>query len=226
MIPVLAIPALNRPDLLRQCLASIDEPVGRLLVIDNSPDGSMDPGGVEVIRVGANLGVAASWNLALKANPQAPWWAIASVDVEFGAGDLGRLAMFMERPEPTVGCLLRFGAFGLNRAALDSVGFFDESFHPIYCEDCDYEYRCKLAGVPIVDVGSGTVHLESGSVSLHAGHTADNARSFPANHDYYRAKWGGPVRGGEVFTTPFDRGGSIRDWTLDPARLRELAWNA
>jgi GT2 family glycosyltransferase len=227
MIPVLAIPALNRPDLLRRCLVSIDVPVERLLVIDNSPDGSMDPGmGGEVIRVGANLGVAASWNLALKANPRAPWWAIASVDVEFGSGDLGRLAAYMERDEPAVGCLLRFGAFGLNRAALDAVGYFDESFHPIYCEDCDYEYRCKLAGVPIVDVGSRTVHLESGSVSLHAGHALDNARSFPANHAYYRAKWGGPVRGGEVFTTPFDRGGSIRDWTLDPARLRELAWNA
>lgn len=230
MIPVLAIPGLNRADLLARCLASIDTEVQRLLIIDNSADGRIadvaEELDAEIIETGANLGVAASWNLAIKANPQARWWAIAGLDTEFGPGDLERLADFVDRDDPVVACLLRFGAFGLNRAALDEVGWFDENFHPIYCEDCDYEYRCRLAGVPIVDLPSATVHLEGGSVALHDGHRDDNARSFPANHAYYNAKWGGSIRGGEVYTSPFNRGGSIRDWTLDPARLRELAWSA
>ena len=230
MIPVLAIPGLNRPDLLANCLGSIDTEIQRLIVIDNSSDGRIGDVAAEfnaeVIDAGVNLGVAASWNLAIKANPQARWWAIANLDIRFGPGDLERLAEFVDRETPIVGCLLRFGAFGINRAALETVGWFDENFHPIYCEDCDYEYRCQLAAVPIIDIPSTTEHLEGGSVSLHDGHRDDNARSFPANHAYYEAKWGGSVRGGERFTSPFNRGGSVADWTLDPSRLRELAWSA
>lgn len=223
VIPVLAIPGLNRPDLLVQCLASVNEPIERLIVIDNSPDGSIGraAAGAEVITPGANLGVAASWNLAMKVAPRAPWWAFAGLDTSFGDGDLARLAEMPD--EPMVRCLLRFGAFGLNRACLDRVGWFDENFHPIYVEDCDYEYRCRLAGVPIIDLPSSTVHLEGGSVTIRGAGT-DNGRTFPANHAYFQAKWGGRARGGETFTSPFDRGGPVSEWRLDPARLRELAW--
>lgn len=230
MIPVLGIPALNRPDLLVRNLESINAPVGRLFVIDNSPDGSMgdqaEACGVEVIDVGHNLGVAASWNLIVQANPSAPWWAIANVDQTFAPGDLERLADLMADPTPRIGCLFRFGAFGINAACIERVGFFDENFHPIYCEDADYEYRCRLSDVPIVDLPSGTQELEGGSVTYRSdpAYATRNAATYPANVAYYEAKWGGPLRGGERYTTPFDRGGSVADWTLDLARLRDQSW--
>lgn len=231
MIPVLAIPAYNRPDLLRRCLESINRrSVDRLLVIDNSPDGSMgkvaDALAVEVIDLGHNIGVAASWNLAMQINPSAPWWAFANVDQEFASGDLARLADAMSEPDPLVACLWRFGAFGLNRACLDVAGWFDENFHPIYCEDADYEYRCILAGVPIIDLPYGGHEQDGGSVTYRSDPAlaARNALTYPANRAYYEDKWGGPLRGGERFTTPFNAGGSWRDWTLDPARLREQGW--
>ena len=41
MIPLLAVPVLGRPDLLTACVASIDAPVRRLLIIDNSPEGGL-----------------------------------------------------------------------------------------------------------------------------------------------------------------------------------------
>jgi GT2 family glycosyltransferase len=231
MIHVLAIPALNRPDLLRRHLASIDEPVERLFVIDNSPDGSMGEAatelGVEVVDVGCNLGVAASWNLAMQINPRAPWWMLANVDQEYGPGDLGRVTAAMADPEARVACLCRFGAFGINRACLERVGWFDENFHPIYAEDADYEHRCLLAGVPVVDLPSATVQLDGGSVSWRSdpAYATANARTYPANLAYYEAKWGGPLRGGERFATPFNAGGLVAEWTLDPARLREQAWS-
>jgi UDP-glucose 4-epimerase len=138
VIPVLAIPALNRPDLLRRHLASIDVEVGRLFVIDNSPDGSMGDVaselGIEVVDVGHNLGVAASWNLAIKITPSAPWWLLANVDQEYAPDDLERLARDMADPEPRIACLYRFGAFGINAAAVERAGWFDENFVPIYCE--------------------------------------------------------------------------------------------
>lgn len=227
---ILAIPALNRPDLLRRCLASIDTDVERLLVIDNSPDGSMgdvaEEAGAEVIDVGTNLGVAASWNLAIKANPSASWWAIANVDIEFGPGDLDMLARHMARPEPAVGTLYGFGAFGINAECVERVGWFDENFAPIYAEDADYEYRCALSGVEIRHLPSATRHLEGGSVTYRSDdrYARANARTYPANLAYYQAKWGGPLRGGEVFTTPFDAGGSPADWTLHLRRLRDQRW--
>src|SRR5512146_1130159 len=92
---ILAIPALNRPDLLRRCVASID-PAWHVIVVDNSPAGGIADGiEVEVIDVGRNLGVAASWNLVMKAHPDEPWWAFANVDTEFAPDDLDRLAREM-----------------------------------------------------------------------------------------------------------------------------------
>ena len=65
-----------------------------------------------------------------------------------------------------------------------------------------------------------------GSVSLRQ-HYADNRRSYPENVRYYCEKWGLPgVRAEGGYSTPFDRGGSIKDW--DPpslSRLRRLSWS-
>lgn len=228
MIPVLGIPALNHPDLLRRLLRSIDVPVERLVVIDNSATGEMADAAFDVrpdavlVEPGGNLGVAASWNHVIRVTADAPWWCLVNVDVEFAPGDLERLADAMQRADPVVACLVEFGAFGVNRAALGDVGWFDENFHPIYCEDTDYRRRCALVGVPILDLPSGATHV--GSVSYRGTrHERDNARTYPANVDYYRRKWGGWI-GQEAFTTPFDEGGSVADWRLHLDRLSLLRW--
>lgn len=233
MIPVLAIPVINHPELLAETVASIDHPTGTLLIIDNSPTLGMGdvaedamPDCVErlvVTEPPTNLGVAASWNLAIRSYPDAPWWCLVNADIRFAPGDLGRLVEAMA--EHPIATLVDFGAFGLDRECVERVGLFDEQFVPIYCEDADYEYRCQLAGVAIHRLAAETTHV--GSVSYrHGPHARDNARSYPENRAYYEAKWGGPLRGGERFTTPFDRGGDIRDWRLEVSRLRRLAWPA
>lgn len=228
MIPVLAIPVINRPDLLADCLRSIDVPVERLIVIDNSGTGALGDVTTQIrpdaliVDPPSNLGVAASWNLAIRTTPDAPWWCIANADTVLGSGDLAYFAEVMAQPGPRwVGMNGDWRVFGLNREAVELVGLFDENYHPIYCEDADYEHRCTLAGVPWFFIDGGATHV--GSAAYQSGHVEDNARTYPANVAYYEAKWGGPVRAGR-FTTPFDRGGSIRDWSLDIGRLRALAW--
>jgi hypothetical protein len=43
------------------------------------------------------------------------------------------------------------------------------------------------------------------------------------NRDYYIRKWGGmPLQ--ETFRTPFNQGGSPRDWELEPGRVQKLTW--
>jgi hypothetical protein len=76
--------------------------------------------------------------------------------------------------------------------------------------------------VPWYFLEGGATHV--GSAAIASGFAGENARTYPANRAYYVAKWGGDLRGGETFTTPFDRGGSVRDWALELARVRELAW--
>lgn len=233
MIPVLGIPVLNRPDLLAECLRSIDVPVERLVVIDNSGTGELSNAALAVrpdaivVDPPANLGVAASWNFVIQTAPAAPWWCLANADIRFATGDLERLAAAMADPAPAVRCLLRFGAFGINAACVDAVGWFDENFAPIYAEDCDYEYRLRLAGVPDIDLPSGAIHAEGGSVTYRSDRRyADrNARTYPANLAYYAAKWGGPPRGGERLASPFGRGGPVSEWTLDRRRLAANAWD-
>ena len=221
MIPVLAVPVL-RPDLVRRMLASVDVPVGRVLVIDNGA-GVGDIPGAWVVRLPGNLGVAAAWNLAMKATPNAPWWAIVNDDLTFAPGDLARLAEAMDVPTPHIATLDGFAAFGMNAAALDALGWFDENFHPAYVEDCDMEHRARIARVQVTTLEAGLVHARSSTITLPEYHR-QNGRTYPANVAYFEAKWGGRPRGGEVFETPFGNGHRPDEWTLDPRRLRDLGW--
>lgn len=224
MAPVLIVPVINRPDLFRRCVESIDIDV-RLVVVDNSPEGfAIDhvPDSAHVMEPPGNLGYGASVNTVIKALPHEPYWLCANADVEFAPGDLSRLAGATEE-WGWVG-LTDWRAFGLTAATVERVGFLDEGFVPAFCEDADYERRCSLAGIRWGFIEGETTHVRS--VSL-ADYGDDNARSYPANVRRYVEKWGGMLRGGETYETPWDRGGSLADGTgPDLSRLRALAWGA
>jgi len=228
MIPVLGIPVIGRPDLLARCIASIDHPIARLVIIDNSPDGGIAdgialPAGTIITRPPSNLGYAGSINHVLRTLPDAPWWAIANADTMFGMGDLASLDAVMASGQAGWVGVIDWRVFGLTFDAVARVGLWDENFHPAYCEDADYEYRCTLAGVRWGFIPGSSTHV--GSVTIQEGHYAQrNAVSYPANRAYYRAKWGGELRGGEAYSTPFGAGGDVGDWRLDIRRLRDQRW--
>ena len=225
MIPVLGIPVLNRYDLLWRCLSSIDHAIGTLFIVDNGggleygdlPDVPADE--IRLVDLGANIGVAPSWNLIITATVHAPWWAFVGADTEFGAGELGKLAATMDaagdRPQ-----LAQFnGAWtlvGFNAACVELVGFLDPHYTPAYCEDCDYMRRARLAGVEIVELAGDIRHLEGGSVTIREAGTA-NGRTYPAVVGYHTRKWGGgPWH--EVHTLPYGT------HALDMVTLPSLSW--
>lgn len=234
MIPLLAVPSLNRPDLLRAMVASIDHPIERLLLIDNSRDGEMWEAIADVlpscvadtvvVEAPWNMGLAAAWNLAIKSAPRARFWFLPNNDVIFGPGDLGRLAAAMDDPAPHVAMLFEYAAFALNPAVVEAAGWFDENFYPIYCEDSDYRWRTHLLGIPEIEVPNATTH--AGSQSWQADRTVHmaNRLSYGRNRTYYEEKWGGAPRS-EVYRTPFDRGGSVRDWSLNLSTLAAFRWD-
>lgn len=226
MIPVLGVPILVGPDLLWELMDAIDTyEIGEKIIIDNGTVIEEEEAyrrGITLVRPGCNLGVAGSWNHIIKMRPKARWWAIFNFDLIPGPGDLERLEEHMD----TVGgvaMLSSFSAFALDRDAVQRAGMFDESFSPAYFEDNDFARRCELAGVSVVGLPSGAMHRNSSTLSLSQEAREGNHRTFSENRDLYVSKWGGlPHR--EVYTTPFDRGGSIKEWHLDIERLAKQSW--
>lgn len=223
VIPVLGCPYINRPDLMERMLLSINRPLGDVVIIDNSPDASLPESYATVIRPGHNLGVAASWNRIIAEKPDAPWWAIVNSDIAFGPWDLAALAEHMT----TVGGLALmqgFALFALDQATLDAVGTFDENFHPAYFEDNDFAYRATLAGVTITELENTLIHEGSAVIHSDKHYSDENGRTFGENGWYFHRKWGDYPHW-EKFKTPFDAGGSIRDWTIDEQRLARQRWS-
>jgi hypothetical protein len=206
-------------------LSSIDHDVEQVIVIDN---GDCFEGQWRVtthLRLPHNLGVSASWNLGIKASPRAPWWLIVNSDIEFAPGDLAQVAAAASS-EPGIWHATEaadFAAFAISHSAIEVIGLFDENFVPAYYEDNDYARRAHLAGVPRHFLSAGLRHAGSAVIGSDKHYRRENDRTFPANRERYLAKWGG-LPGEERFTTPFNAGGDIADWTLDVRRLRHLTW--
>jgi len=217
---VLAVPVINRPDLLARCIASIDLDV-QLLIIDNGNVAEDVPDDAWVLDMPHNLGYPASVNLAIKCYPAEPFWLISNADVEYAPGDLARLCEATSE-YGWVG-LTDWRTFAITADTIERVGWLDENYHPAFVEDADYERRCTLAGIRWGFIPGGTTHERSVSLQEYG---PDNARSYPSNVAYHQRKWGAGVRGPGGFTTPHDRGGAVADGTQpDLSRLRQNAWH-
>jgi GT2 family glycosyltransferase len=220
MIPTLIVPVLTRYELLGRMLSSIDHPIEQLLVIDNG--GQLDPAQVTalteargliehatVTTLPANLGVAGSWNLGIKATPFSPWWLICNFDIVWPAGALAafdqinphdRLALSDGSPP--------WCAFAIGERVVAEVGLFDEALHPAYFEDNDYERRCHAARVLVEHTSVEVWH--DNSSTLNAGYADRNRVTFAVNSAYYDDK----VRAHDY---------SEGSWTLE--RRRRLSWD-
>ena len=196
MIPVMVVPTLTRHDLLVQMLASIDYPVGFLLIVNNHPSANFEgthaiPNCVaeyRVLNMPANLGVAGSWNIGVKCSPFAPWWMIVSDDIEFQPGALEKFAAERSPDGLTISDEWPFyQLMGLSENVVAEVGLFDECLFPANFEDDDYQRRCEAAGVEVRQVGVAHTHVKQGTV--HAPEwTACNARTYEANERYHAWK--------------------------------------
>jgi GT2 family glycosyltransferase len=221
---VVGIPYISNFDLLEECIGSLKS-ASRIHIIDNSPElGRLTYDTdyrIRVTRPWHNIGVGASWNFIIKANPDARYWVIINADLKLGPTALDIFARGMKLYEMMT--FRGLHAFAVRASAIQKVGWFDENFVPAYFEDNDWSYRARLLGVHIEQVDGDFEHDGSATIKNDDGYRAENARTFPLNERYYERKWGGSV-GHEVYTTPFNQGGSPRDWTLDMTRLANQAW--
>jgi GT2 family glycosyltransferase len=194
MIPVMIVPILTGPQLLYRMLNSIDTPIAHLVIIDNGQALNTSTGWpvehvqrTSVIKMPANLGVAGSWNLGIKATPFAPSWLIVNYDVVFEPGALGQFAT-MAAPDTLVlnGGPQPWCAFSIGEDIVRDVGLFDEGLHPAYFEDADYERRLP-SDTPLVRLPPGLIHHDNSSTLL-SGYGEQNNRTYASNAAHYGAK--------------------------------------
>lgn len=242
-IPVLGIPHYNRADLLARCIASIDYPVRKLVIVQQGPEqsGARIPGNplaTETIFIRhPNAGVAGAWNEIIKLFP-APWWMLVNDDIAFTPGDLRKMAECVDREIADLAQMpaLVYGHaaswFAITPFGVSRAGLFDENIYPAYLEDCDWHYRALLAGVRLIQVPD--VHAihgcepqgQTGSCTILSDPVLreKNHRTHGGNFDYYRAKWGG-INGREKFKTPFnDPLWPVWAWRFDPEFRAKQQW--
>lgn len=232
MIPVLICPIVNRPDLLRRMLASVDVPVGRIVVVDMTDVPEPVHPEQLTIRPLISLGYPGAINAGIMQTPDAPWWLFASNDIAFAPGNLAEIVGLIEESEGPAFVtgdraddrMLRNAYGAVNVAAIEAVGLFDEhAFYPIYFDDDDWERRCRLGGVEWVEFNGQIHHDRSSTIRSDARAAEGNGRTFAENRRRYMEKWGG-APGAERFTTPYGLGVPLSFTRPDPAGRAARAW--
>jgi glycosyltransferase involved in cell wall biosynthesis len=145
-IPVISIPILNRYDLLDASLNAVDFPVGEILIINNGTEiyqPKRKDLSVRVLNLPSNLGISASWNLAIKLYPHESFWVFASADTIWRPGGLEKLFNTSGKSR-LVTTHRGFCVFSLGEDLVRGVGLFDECFYPYLFEDSDYAERVRI----------------------------------------------------------------------------------
>ena len=201
MIPVLIIPILNRYDLLRKSLNTIDYPIGEILIINNSGDDSMSAGLIEdypnlnirILNLPSNLGISASWNLGIKLYPHEKYWMFASADTTPSPGLWEDYAK-QSGPDKFVNSEnAGFNIFTIGENIVKKIGIFDEYIYPAYYEDTDYWDRMILAGfIQGVNLVNCSIYADENGISQTIKSNEDyfrkNDYTYVKNHEYYISK--------------------------------------
>lgn len=170
---------------------------------------------------GQNSGLARSWNIGLKTAQRcnADVMMIANDDIEATYADVQLIAMHAYHypdyymvsglgDDLTTGEHkdMLFALCAINPIAIDTIGYFDEQFAPIYFEDLDYYRRADLARLERGTLrGTSIRHVGSGTRKARPDDEAQFWTDFERNKALYVSKWGGNGhRGTEQYTTPYN----------------------
>ena len=188
----LIVPVLNRFDLLKRMVESIDVEA-TVYVINNSgveQDLQHDNPLVEIhwVNMPSNLGVASSWNLGIKMLPFESRWFISSADCVFAPGDLDLLKTAKSDALTLCDKFPYYQTFVVGDEIVNTVGLFDEGLHPIYFEDNDYERRIAHYGLRVDRLPLQLKHDNSSTINSDARLSLRNEVTFRNNQKYFNQK--------------------------------------
>ena len=197
MLTTVVIPVLNRMDLLKRCIDSIDHEIDTLIIINNGKE--TVPAFFNdfikesyILYMPSNLGVAVSWNLGIKSTPYSDGWIFLNSDAWFSPGALKEYLSTVKRnniqlvSEDVVlppWCCAWVGSDVVNK-----TGLFCEGFYPAYYEDWDYERRVIHDGFDVVYSEAKINHEASATVASNDNYKVLNMVTFHANRDLYESR--------------------------------------
>lgn len=241
----IGVPVLNRGDLLRRLVDSVDLDA-EILVIVNSI-GAVDPSvadavrdlenqqrrgvRVRVERIAGNLGVAGSWNLIM--DRFGGDCVISNSDIEFAPGILRETMTKIEaRSDIVLQHLWAASCFYVSATFPATLGWFDENIYPAYHEDQEIRLRSGALGVPrttVWEVGKSGIAHGGSQTRLNASDAVRTyiAKAKAVSCDYLNRKWGAlppPGISEPEKQHPFDDPSlHPADWTLDLDARQKVA---
>jgi len=206
------VESLYTQTLLPQAVLVVNNGIARF----ETPALDREPG-LQVATPGHNIGVAASWNLGLRAARRASGESrvlVLNDDVVLTQDALQSYADALGDADENVvviGPVEHPYSAWCCRAEmlLEEVGELDEQFWPAYYEDDDLSYRIALAGLRVKLVDNeqlGVAQLASGAMTtadLGESGTEWLRRCYDKNMRLYDAKWGGQPPH-ELYSKPYD----------------------
>jgi GT2 family glycosyltransferase len=188
----LIVPVLNRFDLLKRMVESIDVQA-TVYVINNSgerQDFEHANSLVEMqwLDMPSNLGVASSWNLGIKMLPFESRWFISSADCWFQPGDLTLLQTAKDDALTLCSKFPHYQTFVVGDKVVETIGLFDEGLHPIYFEDNDFERRMNKAGLRVDRLPLQLGHDNSSTINSDVKLSMRNEVTFRNNQKYFNQK--------------------------------------
>jgi hypothetical protein len=240
-LDLIAVPVMVDGDKLLRHFKTIDVPLHRYFILDNSmgKDTSVDEAirqithwkpdyidQVVVCSVAQNTGFPGAVNWIIRQNTDCKHWIINGFDWWPTPGEWQKVVN--QITSIPFGATLGTGndemcGIVFTPLLLDRVGYFDENFFPGYFEDNDYRYRIKLTNTKITSIPLINEHATSSTLNSSDEFKQKNNVSFQENYQYYIDKWGGPPSR-ETYVTPFNRNYPIDYWRYDPARSQRLRW--
>ncbi len=207
------MPTLLRYDLLPRLIASVAASTllpDEFVIVDNG--GKFKAATVPalltsrtvILTPGRNLGVSASWNLALRRGHEHT--ILVGDDFWFGPDVINTVETTAQRSVNELfvassdkGFASGFCFFLLKKSLHDRIGLFDETFWPGTYEDSDYVRRMSVVGACIEPVSDLDVHHDYAQTTSHP------SMHSPSCHKRYIEKWGG-LPNCETRNVPADEG--------------------
>ena len=241
-LEIVAVPILANGEKLLRHFRSIDAPLKRYFIVDNScgTDESVTnaideiwdtkPDHIDEVQVMTNtqnMGFAMSVNDIVRHNFDCKYWIVSNYDLYLEPGEWQRILDHADQFEYGANFgsgIDLFGLFLWTNAVVKNVGLMDENFYPAYFDDNDYRYRCQLKGCLMDHFPVKYRHETSSTINDNPHYKRKNSETFQKLAQYYITKWGG-VPGSEKYTRPFNNADLVEEyWKLDPARNDELRW--
>jgi GT2 family glycosyltransferase len=214
IVPVVIVPVLTEHWRVDSMLLSFGGRIKTLCVIDNGNSEwqlrTHKASDVFVWRMPANLGVAASWNLGIKATPFSPGWMIVNHDIQFGEGAVEQFFASASEDNIVLGGKPNWSCVWIGCKVVERIGLFHEGFHPAYFEDNDFEVRAQRAGITVVPSTAAINHRNSSTLASSEKFRDRNAHTFQANLERFQ----------ERVERPWEE---LVDWDL--GRRRDLGWD-